>query len=178
MAYLARELENSIYSSPRTMLTHARTFVEVILQRVIRAENLNDDSFMTLKDRLDILNNNGYLTNEIRDALHHVRLSGNKAAHDIRRFRYSEALLSWEAIYMIVKWYIEVYGPVDMIVPEYQDPEPDLGDQYDMAELEVRLKNLEELLKTSLGQGKRSPKMQKQRQRLRMKFKKHRVLLL
>ena len=152
LAYLARELENSIYSSPRTMLTHARTFVEAILQRVIRAEKMNDDPYMTLKDRIDMLNEKGYLIDEIRDALHHIRLSGNKAAHDVRKFRFSEALLSWEAIYIIVKWYIEVYGPVEMTVPNYQDPAPDKSEAYDMAELEVRLKNLEELLAQSLGQ--------------------------
>ena len=151
LAYLARELENSIYSSPRTMLTHSRTFVEAILQRVIRAEKMNDDPYMTLKDRIDMLNEKGYLIDEISDALHHIRLSGNKAAHDVRKFRFSEALLSWEAIYTIVKWYIEVYGPVDMAVPNYQDPAPDKSEPYDIAELEVRLKNLEELLAQSLG---------------------------
>ncbi|MEK3889385.1 DUF4145 domain-containing protein [Bacillus sp. FSL K6-3431] len=151
LAYLARELENSIYSSPRTMLTHARTFVEAILQKVIRAERM-DDLYTTLKDRIDLLNEKGYLTTEIIDALHHIRMSGNKAAHDVRKFRYSEALLSWEAIYTIVKWYIEVYGPVDMMVPDYQDPSTDRN-EYDMTELDVRLKNLEELLVVSLGQG-------------------------
>ncbi len=57
--------------------------------------------------------------------MHFIRMSGNKAAHDTRKFRYSEALLSWEAIYTIVQWYIEVYGPVELAVPEYQDPVPD-----------------------------------------------------
>ncbi|MCM3112465.1 DUF4145 domain-containing protein [Lederbergia lenta] len=152
LAYLVRELENSIYSSPRTMLTHARTFIEAILQKVMRAEKMNDDPYMTLKERIDLLNERGYLIPEIIDALHHIRQSGNRAAHDVRKFRYSEALLSWEAIYTIVKWYIEVYGPVDMIVPEYQDPEP-ARNEYDMTELEVRIKSLEELLAASLGQG-------------------------
>ena len=75
------------------MLTHARVFVENILQQVIQAEKLPDEQWTNLKERLDLLNDNGYLTPEIRDALHHVRQIGNKAAHDTRRFRYSEALL-------------------------------------------------------------------------------------
>lgn len=150
LAYLARELENSIYSSPRTMLTHARTFVEAILQKVIHIEKLHDRQYMTLKDRIDLLHESGYLTTEIIDALHQIRMSGNKAAHDARTFRYSEALLSWEAIYIIVKWYIEVYGPVAMVVPDYQDPAPN-QDGYDMTELDVRLKNLEELLAASFA---------------------------
>ncbi len=152
LAYVARELENSIFTSPRTMLTHARTFVETILEKVIVTEQLPFEPYMSFKERLDLLNDNGYLTDETRNALHHVRMIGNKAAHDVRRFRYSEALLSWESIYTIVKWYIEVYYPIDTTVPDYQDPQPDKREAYDMAELEVRLKNLEVLLTASMRQ--------------------------
>lgn len=149
LALLAKELENSIFTSPRTMLTHSRVFVENILQQVSKAEELVEDPRTNLKERLDMLNDNGYLIPDIRDALHLVRRLGNQAAHDSRMFRYSEALLSWEALYSIVRWYVEVYGPVDVIVPEYQDPSPQVEKVFDMSELEVRLKGLEELLKNS-----------------------------
>ena len=155
LAFVARELENSIFTSPRTMLTHARIFVENILQQVIQAEKLPDEPWTNLKERIDLLNENGYLTSEIRDALHHVRQIGNQAAHDSRMFRYSEALLSWESVYKIVKWYVEVYGPVDFIVPSYQDPSPQMEQSYDITELEVRLKALEELLISSFQPQKK-----------------------
>ncbi|MEH7013088.1 DUF4145 domain-containing protein [Neobacillus niacini] len=150
LALVARELENSIFSSPRTMLTHARVFMENILQQVIRAEELPEDPRANLKDQLDMLNDKGYLIPEIRDALHFVRQIGNQAAHNSRMFRYSEALLSWEALYKIVKWYVEVYGPVDITVPDYQDPSPILEKRYDISELEIRLQSLEELLSNSV----------------------------
>jgi hypothetical protein len=153
LALVARELENSIFTGPRTMLTHARIFVENILQKVIRAEKLPEDQWSNLKERIDLLNENGYLTAEIRDALHYVRQIGNQAAHDARVFRYSEALLSWEAVYKIVKWFVEVYGPVDFIVPDYQDPSPKTEKPYDVSELEARLKGLEELLRSSIQGG-------------------------
>lgn len=122
LALLARELENSIFNSPRTMLTHARVFVENILLQVMKHEEIMGDQFLTLKDRLDLLNEQGVFTSEVRDALHHVRQIGNQASHDSRAFRYSEALLSWEALYKIVKWYIEVYAPLSIQVPDYLDP--------------------------------------------------------
>ncbi|GIN98056.1 hypothetical protein J6TS1_39260 [Siminovitchia terrae] len=149
---MARELENSIYSSPRTMLTHARTFAEAILQQAMRVEEINDTPLMTLKERIDLLSDKGYLTKEIIDALHFIRMSGNKAAHDTRKFRYSEALLSWEALYTIVQWYVEVYGPIELNIPEYQDPVPNSGNGFEIAELEARLKNMEKLIKASLNQ--------------------------
>jgi len=62
LAHVARELENSIFSGPRTMLTHARVFVENILIQVISAEKLPDEPWKNLKERLDLLNENGYLT--------------------------------------------------------------------------------------------------------------------
>ena len=120
LAYVARELESSIFTGPRTMLTHARIFVENILKQVIQAENLPDEPWTNIKERIDLLNTEGCITPDIRDALHHVRRIGNQASHDARMFRYSEALLSWESVYKIVKWYVEVYGPVDFTVPDYQ----------------------------------------------------------
>ena len=147
LAWLAKELENSIFTSPRTMLTHSRVFIENILHQVTKEEGIPEDHRTGLKERLDMLNEQGYLIPEIRDALHLVRRMGNQAAHDARMFRFSEALLSWEALYSIVKWYVEVYGPVDVSVPEYQDPSPQAERVFDMSELEVRLKGLEELLK-------------------------------
>ncbi|WP_242985975.1 DUF4145 domain-containing protein [Oceanobacillus zhaokaii] len=150
LALIACELENSIFTSPRTMLTHARVFVENILQFVMKVEKLPEDSWVTLVERIDILSDNGYITNEIRDALHTVRMIGNQAAHDTRKFRYSEALLSWEAIYLIVRWYVETYGPVEFEFPDYQDPNPQVTESYDISEIEIRLGALEELLTTTL----------------------------
>ncbi|WP_286182585.1 DUF4145 domain-containing protein [Bacillus sp. ISL-55] len=157
LALLAKELENSIFSSPRTMLTHSRVFIENILQQVTKAEGMPEDARTGLKERLDLLNDQGYLIPDIRDALHLVRRMGNQAAHDARMFRFSEALLSWEALYSIVKWYVEVYGPVDVIVPEYQDPSPQAEKTFEMSELEVRLKGLEDLLKNPPPQQAETP---------------------
>lgn len=150
LAFLARELENSIFTSPRTMLTHARVFIENILQQVMEYESIKEVPRITLKGRLSILDEQGVLTSDVRDALHEIRQIGNQAAHDKRRFRYSEALLSWEAIYKIVRWYVEVYAPLSITVPEYQDPTTPKEQTYDISELEVRMKTLEELLLASM----------------------------
>lgn len=150
LAYVARELENSVFTSPRTMLTHARTFVEAILEKVLQEEKIPNASYLALVERIDMLQEQGLITREVLDALHTVRMNGNKAAHDVRPFRYSEALLSWEALYTIVSWYVEVYGPVDLKVPAYKDPEPNQKNIYDMVELQLRLENMEQLLTRSL----------------------------
>jgi hypothetical protein len=150
LAFLARELESSIFTSPRTILTHARVFVENILTNVMAYENMKEHPTITLKDRLQLLESEGILLADIRDALHNIRKAGNQASHDARMFRYSEALLSWEELYKVVKWYIEVYAPLSIKVPDYQDPSAPKEQTYDISELEVRLKTLEQLLIASM----------------------------
>ncbi|WP_153733288.1 DUF4145 domain-containing protein [Sporosarcina obsidiansis] len=154
LSQIAKELEKSIYSSPQTMLMHTRTFVEAILQRVMIAEHLSGEDNFTLKDRIDLLERKGLLKKEVIDALHQVRMNGNSAAHETRNFRYSEALLSWEAIYMIVRWYVKKYCPQDVEVPAYQDPEPMKIDETEVFELEARLQNLEALIRSNIQQQK------------------------
>lgn len=146
LAYLAKELENSIFTGPRVMLTHSRVFIEHILKQVINIEKLPLDSQTTLIGQIQLLHGNGYLTEEITDALHYVRKIGNEAAHDARKFRYSEALLAWEAIYKIVKWYVEVYCSLNIQVPDYQDPTPKQQNETDIQVLITIIEKLEEKL--------------------------------
>ena len=71
LAYVARELENSMFSSPRTMLMHAGIFVETFLLKTIKIGSLQVEPRSTLKEHLDLLNEHAYLTVEVRNALHH-----------------------------------------------------------------------------------------------------------
>lgn len=160
LAFVARELENSIFNSPRMMLTHARIFVENILQKVIQVEKLPEDQRMSFLEKIDLLNKNELLTPDIRNDLHSVRKLGNDAAHDTRMFKYSEALSSWESIYRIVKWYVEVYGPVSLEFPNYQDPSPQKNPSYGIVEIQERLKAVEELLVSSLRKTKEESESQ------------------
>ncbi|QWC23585.1 DUF4145 domain-containing protein [Bacillus haikouensis] len=146
LALLAKELEKSVFSSPRTMLTHTRVFVENVLKDVMKEENLSEIPQMTLIDRINLLNENGILVPDILNSLHHIRMVGNKAAHDTRVFRYSESLLSWEALYNVVKWYVESYGPLNVSVPDYEEPCLPRDEQLDLDELLARLLSLEETL--------------------------------
>ncbi|MET3575208.1 DUF4145 domain-containing protein [Bhargavaea ullalensis] len=151
LALVANELEQSVYSSPRTMLTHARVLVESVLKLVMRDEKMQDQPYMTLKERLDEVDRQGLLTREVRDALEIIRRSGNLAAHETRAFRVSEALTSWEAIYTVLKWYTEVYGDPNFTFPEYRDPSLTTQQAFELPELEARLERLESLLRQQIG---------------------------
>jgi hypothetical protein len=144
LAVLARELEYSVFTSPRMMLTHARTFVEDIMQRVLKHERISDVACTGLLERIQLLHSYDILPGDIADAVHKVRKLGNDAAHNTKAFRFSEALMSWEALYVLVKWYMEVYGPITFDMPSYQEPKLDLANKYDRQELELRFNQWQE----------------------------------
>lgn len=145
-----QELENAIYNSPRSMLTHSRTFIEVLLEKVMIYENMPNEPFYTIIERIRDLDDNGLLIPEVKNALHEVRKLGNMASHDTRQFRFSESLTAWEHIYTIVKWFVEVYVSYDIEVPEYVDPIIKRDNIYGLEEMALRFKKIEELLKQSL----------------------------
>lgn len=140
LALLARDLEYSVFTSPRMMLTHSRTFVEDIIHRVMKFEGISDQGCSGLIDRIQRLEAQDIFPKEIQEAVHTIRKSGNDAAHNTKAFRYSEALLSWEKLYDLVKWYMEVYESYDFVMPAYQEPTLDQMNKYDVQELEHRLK--------------------------------------
>src|SRR5699024_6811675 len=145
-----KELENAIYNSPRSMLTHSRTFIEALLEKVMIHENLPNEPYLTIKERIQDLDDNGLLTEEVKNSFHEVRKLGNMAAHDTRQFRFSESLTAWEHLYIIVKWCVEVYGSHDIEVPDYVDPVMSREHSYDLEEMAFRFKKIEDLLKQSL----------------------------
>jgi hypothetical protein len=151
LALVAGELEQSVYTSPRTMLTHARVLIDSVLQLVMQEEGIPDVQHKSLKDRLDEAGRQGLLTDEVRDALHDIRMAGNRAAHQPRAFRITESLAAWEQLYIVMKWYVEVYGNPDFTFPEYRDPAPPKEQTFELPELESRLGRLEELLRKTLS---------------------------
>lgn len=150
LARTLKELENAIYNSPRSMLTHSRTFIEALLEKVMIYEKLPNAPYLTIIERIRELDDNSLLTEEVNNALHEVRKLGNMASHATRQFRFSESLTAWEHIYVIVKWFVEVYGSYDMEVPDYVDPIMKRDQSYDLEEMAFRFKKLEDLLKKSL----------------------------
>lgn len=153
-AHTLYELEKAIYSSPRSMLTHSRTFIEVLLEKVMIHENMTNDSYMTIVERIQNLDEAGLLTPEVMNAFHEVRKLGNVAAHDTRQFRFSESLTAWEHIHTIVKWFVEVYESYTIEVPEYADPVMKQEHSYGLEEMALRFKKIEDLLKESLAYEK------------------------
>ena len=62
------ELEGADLYSPRSMLTHSRTFIEFLLEKVMIYENLHNERDLTLLERIKLLDEKGLLNDEVRNA--------------------------------------------------------------------------------------------------------------
>jgi len=163
MAQVAKELETSIYVSPRTMLTHSRILIEAILSEVLVLEKVHYDKFSGLKEKVELAEKHLDTTPIIIKAIEDIRRRGNQAAHDTRQFRLSEALQSWESLYPVVKWFVEVYSDPNTEVPPYIDPTPPKDEHenpYGTGEIETRLSQLEDLLMKTLEQANERGKIE------------------
>ena len=148
IAKLGHEIESILLKSPRMALTSCRTLVETLLDKAVEAEELTQLAQSNFQERISHFHHEGLFASDINSAFYTVRKSGNAAAHDsFRKFYMREALESWENTYKIVRWYIEVYGSVEIEVPEYDEPVIVESNKEDLATVLKIIKELEGKLK-------------------------------
>lgn len=154
LAQNLKELEGTIFTNPRAMITHSRVLIENIINKVVNHEkslsNINQE--LPLFQTIDLLHSEGLFEREVLSSLHEIRKLGNQSSHNIRNFRYSEALLVWEHMHVVMSWYVEVYMTYKVDVPIYQDPIIQEKGLYDAEEVVIRLKEIEKLFKESMNE--------------------------
>lgn len=154
IAHLLKELEQLTFRSPRAMVTHSRTLIELILKKVEVLEDAALPETTLLLDRIDFAKETYELSPEIEDALHEVRMRGNKAAHDTGNVRIITALVVWSLLYKIMEWYVITYASPTIQFPAYEDPNIDLVSQtMEIGEVTLRLEQLEQTIQSVLQKG-------------------------
>src|SRR5690625_7223064 len=74
LSKLLAELERAIYKSPRFMITHSRTAIEAIMEKVMIHENMENAPHLTIHERIQMLQQKDLLTKEVLDALHKIQI--------------------------------------------------------------------------------------------------------
>ena len=123
----AKKMEELIYEDPSSAITKARIFAEEILNKVFQFEGLEEVSpshATNLFDRINFLAKEGILTPNIQNALHTVRLLGNKAAHQADYNDIVDAFKVHKALYNIALWFYETYSTEEVEIPSYTYPQP------------------------------------------------------
>src|SRR5699024_6379867 len=151
LAYNLQELEGTIFSGPRKTIAHSRTLMEVVLDKVLIHEDLKlRPPENSLVHKIDKLEKHELISENEKRAFEEIRLLGNKASHDIREFRFSEALQTWENIHIVMTWFVELYVSYKVDVPLYEDPQIKQENNFELDEIHVRLEKFESLLKKSI----------------------------
>ena len=146
MAELLEELERVVFRSPRAMVTHSRTLIELVLQRAEEHEGVTFPEMVRLSERIYDARNVYNFPPTVQEALHRIRKYGNEAAHDPGTVRMIRALLVWHLLYDVMKWYVTTYVKPSMEYPAYADPELCASDSRELGEVMVRLEQLERMI--------------------------------
>lgn len=156
LALIGKELEMNVFQSPRATITHTRTLAESVIKQAIKREHISDIGCEDLSSRIGLLNSYRILSEESLNAVHEIRKLGNYAAHNDRRFRYSESLSSWEHLYTLMHWFVTKYYKSELDMPKYQEPLIHKG-TYDPEENMLRMERLERMLEEKLAHISEDP---------------------
>lgn len=114
--------ERNVYVDPNTSLIKLRMFGETLTKYMSALEELEESRTTTQVDRLNQLQREDLLTNEIVEMLHTLRKIGNKAAHEAGYGSTTEALACTQLAFRLAVWFMQVYGDWDFPTPDYVQP--------------------------------------------------------
>ncbi len=143
LAQFLEELELAVFQNPRALLTHSRTLIEIIFQKIDKVEGIERPYGFKLIDHLN--DQDVYeMPQHILDACHAIRVEGNRATHQIEQVYLVQSLTVWRHIYDVMRWYMETYLSPDLEMPPYRDPKThDALRTLEIGELTLRLEQLE-----------------------------------
>ena len=121
---LCNEIDNSIFTSPYSVIVKSRIFAEKISKEIARLENMSQLNELNLAERLNKLSYNGVFDRELNDYFYGIRKIGNKAAHEDVENELMLALQVHEYVYKITGWFIETYVNYNFKTPIYKSPKP------------------------------------------------------
>ena len=119
---LYKEINDSVLSSPHSVIVKSRIFAEQISKEIAKLENMTGLDGFNLADRLTNLKYNGVFDKEINDYFYEIRKIGNKAAHEDIEDELLLALQIHKNVYKITGWFIETYVDYNFKMPIYKSP--------------------------------------------------------
>lgn len=128
--------ERLVRVDPSSSISKSRLCAEEITRLVIKFEQLSyvdENQF----NKIDKLYANGYLPEVVKDILHAIRKSGNKAAHS-GMGNTDEAIFALNKLFDLAKWFYQTYEDVDLGDINYVLPVT-ISDRQEIEELTDRL---------------------------------------
>lgn len=116
--------ENYVYTDPASSKNKSGLFVELMVREIFRIEKIEEPQFdNTHYTRTKLLNNEGYLPDEVNRWINQVRKKRNASAHENTASE-QEALLVLGFTHHIAVWFVQVYGDGGFKEKPFVRPEP------------------------------------------------------
>src|SRR5690625_2495228 len=112
-------MEKLIFNHPDSAVVKAGVFIESIIQDIFIKENIKQNQFKVLSDRIYYLKREGYVDKKIYESLNYIRRGRNIGAHNSAKVYLSRAIRCHEEMYNIFIWYYETYCNYDGTVQNY-----------------------------------------------------------
>lgn len=139
---IANSIEDIFFDDPHGVLVKARLFTEKMTKKVAEFENLPHLLSSRQVDRVQYLDQERILTKEIARAFDTIRTIGNKASHESLQADFELAFKVHKNLYKISAWFLELYGPHDIEIPEYQSPIPKRDEGINKEEINKMLESI------------------------------------
>ncbi|USK35046.1 DNA phosphorothioation-dependent restriction protein DptF [Bacillus sp. F19] len=123
LSQLGMIIDKIFYADPHGVLVKGRLFAEQLSKDVVKREaGLENLLYVRQVERIDGLEKEGLLTNEIAKSFDSIRYLGNQASHKNSNFDLETALKMHKNLFKVAVWYMEVYGDYEFVPPNYQHP--------------------------------------------------------
>lgn len=120
------EFENDVFTSPKQAVLNGRVCLELIVDKVIAAENLTSEMQLvqarSLSEKLTYLYRNGFVDDEVEKVFRTIRIEGNNVAHTSDTVEFTKSTMIHKKLYDAIVWFVESYGDINVRIPKYKNP--------------------------------------------------------
>lgn len=122
-AKCAKQMEQIFFIDSSSAMAKARLFIEELVNSIWELEQLNKFDNRKLSEKINYLYNKGFIDKEIFQSFDVIRRAGNSASHNANFNEMSLAYSVHKEMYIIAKWYFEIYTHENITLPVYEQPQ-------------------------------------------------------
>ncbi len=166
LAHIGQLAERNVFIDPSTTLSKLRLLMELMSKLIAKFECIDDAERMDQSTRLQKLEYEGIIPQEILDLFHKIRMSGNKASHAGEGTPAQAKFMLRQAV-KVMKWFYAVYENQELTF-EFIEPQEEVEDRAAIEALEKELETAREEVhnfKEKLKELTEVPKEQKDERR-------------
>ncbi len=122
LAELGDLAEKNLYIDPNTSLIKLRMFAEILAKYLLAYEKHEDPTGGKQISRINLLNSNGIIPEQLVPLFHSLRKTGNKATHEVYGTT-EEAQTHLQFAFRLAVWFRQTYGDGEYTYQDFIPPE-------------------------------------------------------